>query len=789
MAGQPVQGFRRDGKIQPPLLQPLLHLPHLQLHNAAQLLLAEGLEDDPLVNAVQKLRPEVSPQGLVHPLCHLAVACSVASQIQDRLAADVAREDHHGVGEVHGAAVAVGDASVVQHLQQHVEHVGMGLLDLVQQHHGIGPPPHGLRELAALLVADVAGRGTDEPGNRVLFHVLRHVQPHHGLFAIEQLIRQGLAQFRFAHTRGAQEQEGGNGSPGIGQTGAGALNGVGNAAHRLVLANHPLVQLLLQAEQLFQFRLHQAGHRYARPLADHLGNVVLAHVLAQQGLIAVARVPLPLPVVQLPLQLRQGSILQFGGPVEVVAAFGLIQLQLHLLDLFLEGLQVIDGAFLLLPLGVKSVLAFGQVAQIPVEPREALLARGVVLAGEGELFHLQLEDAAVDFVDFLRLGRDFHLQTRCGFVHQIDGLIGQEAVADVAAAQHGGCHQGTVADAHAVVNLVALLQTTEDGDGVFNRGLIHEHLLQPPLQGRILLDVLAVLVEGGGTDAAQFTAGQHGLEQIAGIHGPVCRARTHNRVDFVDEEHHLPRAGRDLLQHGLEAFFEFTAILRPCNESTHIEGNQLAVLQGRRHVTIHDALRQAFHDGRFANAGLANQHGVVLGAAREDLYGAPDFVVPANHGVQLPLARRRAQIAPELLQRLVGGLRLPAGDFAGATHRLDGLQQCLAPGPKRLDDRCAAAPVTPHRQEQVLDGNKVVAKRFALLLSPLQHRGQPAAEIHVQRRTAEARQLRQGLLQALADRSHVNIRFLQQLRREPLLLQQGMEQVFAVHLLMQTGLG
>ncbi len=34
--------------------------------------------------------------------------------------------------------LAVGEATVVEHLQQQGEHVGVGLLDLVEQHHRVG---------------------------------------------------------------------------------------------------------------------------------------------------------------------------------------------------------------------------------------------------------------------------------------------------------------------------------------------------------------------------------------------------------------------------------------------------------------------------------------------------------------------------------------------------------------------------------------------------------------------------------------------------------------------------
>ena len=68
-----------------------------------------------------------------------------------------------GVPEVDRAAVAVGQPPVVEDLQQDVEDLGVRLLDLVEQDHGVRAPPHGFRQLAALLVADVAGRCADEP--------------------------------------------------------------------------------------------------------------------------------------------------------------------------------------------------------------------------------------------------------------------------------------------------------------------------------------------------------------------------------------------------------------------------------------------------------------------------------------------------------------------------------------------------------------------------------------------------------------------------------------------------
>src|SRR5580693_2616250 len=75
------------------------------------------------------------------------------------------------------AAPAVGEAALVEDLEERLEHVAVGLLDLVEQDDLVGPPPDRLGELPAGLVADVAGRGADEPRDRVRLRVLGEVEP------------------------------------------------------------------------------------------------------------------------------------------------------------------------------------------------------------------------------------------------------------------------------------------------------------------------------------------------------------------------------------------------------------------------------------------------------------------------------------------------------------------------------------------------------------------------------------------------------------------------------------
>ena len=120
----------------------------------------------------------------------------------------------------------------------------------------------------------------------------------------------------------------------------------------------------------------------------------------------------------------------------------------------------------------------------------------VLLLEERGLFNFQLHDAALDFVDLLRHRIDFDAKATRRLVDEVNGLVGQEAVADVAMRERRGCQDGVVGDADAVVGLVALLETAEDRDGALDGGLADVDGLEAALEGGILLDVLAILVEG-----------------------------------------------------------------------------------------------------------------------------------------------------------------------------------------------------------------------------------------------------------------------------------------------------
>ncbi len=117
----------------------------------------------------------------------------------------------------------------------------------------------------------------------MLFHVFAHVQADNIVFRIKKRLGQSLGKLGLAHARGPQENKGACGPRGIRQAGAGAQHGIGHGGDSLILAHHPLMQLVGQAQQLFTLGLQQPGHRNAGPLGHDFSHIVRAHFLAQQA--------------------------------------------------------------------------------------------------------------------------------------------------------------------------------------------------------------------------------------------------------------------------------------------------------------------------------------------------------------------------------------------------------------------------------------------------------------------------------------------------------------------------
>ena len=312
----------------------------------------------------------------------------------------------------------------------------------------------------------------------------------------------------------------------------------------------------------------------------------------------------------------------------------------------------------------------------------------------------------------------------------------------------------------------------------FDARLVDQHLLEAALERGILLDVLAVFVERRRADAVQFAARQRRFEHVAGVDGAFGLAGADHGVQFVDEQDDLAGFLRDFLEHGLQAFLELAAILGAGQQAGHVEDQHLLALERFRHLAIDDALRQAFDDGRLADARLADQHRVVLGPPLQNLNGAANFVVATDHRVELALRGALGQVDAVFLQRLAlafGFLRI---DTLPATDGHDRGVQRLAGQAVLLGQTTGFALVLAQGKQEHFAGDELVAALLGFLVGQVEQVAQIAADGHVAAMPFDLGQAGQRLFQILAQARHIGPGPAEQRRRAAvILIEQGEQQV------------
>ena len=272
------------------------------------------MEQDDLVDAVQELRPERRAHHRHHRLAH-RLGVFAFRLIDEELRTEVRGHHDQRVAEVDRVALPVGQPPVVEHLQQHVEHVRVRLLDLVEQDHLIGPPPHRFGQRAALVVSDVAGRRADQPRDRMLLHVLRHVDADERGLVVEQVFGERLGELGLADAGRPEEHERADRPVRVLQAGARAAHRSRDRLHGFGLADDALGKLLLHAQQLFLLAFEHAVDRHAGPARDDLRDVVGGDRLFDHR----AGVALAFDRLELLLKLGDSAVGELAGLLEFAA--------------------------------------------------------------------------------------------------------------------------------------------------------------------------------------------------------------------------------------------------------------------------------------------------------------------------------------------------------------------------------------------------------------------------------------------------------------------------------------
>ena len=259
-------------------------------------------------------------------------------------------------------------------------------------------------------------------------------------------------------------------------------------------------------------------------------------------------------------------------------------------------------------------------------------------------------------------------------------------------------------------------------------------------------------------------------------------------MHLVDEQDDAALGRGDLGEDRLETLLELAAVFGTGDQGAHVEGHDGLVAQAFGHVAVDDAQGQTLDDGSLADAGFADQDGVVLGAAGEDLDGAADLLIAADDRIDLAVAGGQGQVAGVAFEGVigvlgpgaVGGLALADlgdGGIEGGRIGADGFQH-LGGDPALAGDGA----------EQAFGGDEGVAGLFRGFLGRGEDPGGVAVEIDLAVAAGDLGALLQGRLGRDLGLGRVAAGGGDQIAGEAVaLLQQHLEQVFGGELLVPAG--
>ena len=260
---------------------------------------------------------------------------------------------------------------------------------------------------------------------------------------VKEHLRERLAELRLAHARGPQENERADRTIRILQARPTPTDGVAHRLDRLVLADHPLVQPLLEHEQLRPLRLDQPRHRNSGPGADDLGDLLGTNLATQEPL--RRRGPLRSGLLRLLLRalLLQPLLQSLSLHVEFIELLveflahrlprrltvldlhaRLVECELHLVELLPHLLRAAHAALLRLPLLPEAGQFLPQFGRLRFDLDEPLLGMLLRLLGQLPRRQFQLHEPPLHLVDLARHALQFHRDPTRRLVHEVDRLVG-----------------------------------------------------------------------------------------------------------------------------------------------------------------------------------------------------------------------------------------------------------------------------------------------------------------------------------------------------------------------------
>ena len=249
-------------------------------------------------------------------------------------------------------------------------------------------------------------------------------------------------------------------------------------------------------------------------------DVLVGHLFSQHAAVFLHARQFIARIVHGALDFRNATILKFGGLLVIRGSARVIHLHFERVQPHLLLANRVDDLLFAQPLGARDIALARKLGLIPAQFFEARAAGSVALALEGLFLDGKLDQPAFHLINRRRQTVDLHLDLAGGFVDEVNRLIRQEAVGDVAVAQGGGRDQSRVLNANAVMQFVALLDAAQNRDGGLDTGFRHDDRLKAPFERGVLFDVLSIFVERRRADASSSPRASAGFSMLAASIAP-----------------------------------------------------------------------------------------------------------------------------------------------------------------------------------------------------------------------------------------------------------------------------
>lgn len=133
----------------------------------------------------------------------------------------------------------------------------------------------------------------------------------------------------------------------------------------------------------------------------------------------------------------------------------------------------------------------------------------VIYLGEFRLsFDLEGSDLFLESIEFYWLRSRRHLYTRSCFIDEIDRLIRQATIGDIFDRELDSSDDRPIRDADTMECLIAIFETSHDGDTIGYIWLIDSYWLESTLESRIFFYIFSILIQRSRSDHLEGATSQ-----------------------------------------------------------------------------------------------------------------------------------------------------------------------------------------------------------------------------------------------------------------------------------------